>query len=187
MKKPTFLNGAGVAAVLAFATAAFVALLGLYLGAGFVVLIVVPAVAFVYIAYLLATSRERTGRLTTLAVWLGIALATAWLAPPLPLYVTVHLAAVWLVRSLYHHAGAIPALMDLALCGLGIAAFAWAFTRTGSVFLATWCFFLVQALFTAIPTSIRKSASKPRVSDNAKFERARRRANQALQILIKHS
>jgi len=187
MNRPTVLNGIGFAAALAFVTAACVALLSLYVGAGTVVLLAVPAVAFAYIAYLLVTSRERTGRLTTLTAWLAMALVTAWLTPPLTLYVTVHLAAIWLVRSLYYHAGIVPALADLALCSLGIAAFTWAFTRTGSVFLATWCFFLVQALFTAIPASITGNGRTAGMDYSADFERARRRADEALRVLIKHS
>jgi hypothetical protein len=187
MNRPTFLNGVGFAAALAFATAACVALLGLYIGAGLVVLFAIPAVAFAYIVYLLVSSRERTGRLTILAAWLVLAIVTAWLTPPLTVYVAVHLAALWLVRSLYYHASVVPALADLALLGLGIAAFAWALTSTGSVFLATWCFFLVQALFTAIPTSITGGCRTAGMTDNSDFERARRSADEALRVLINHS
>ena len=178
MNRPTFLNGVGLAAALAFVTAACVALLSLYIGAGLVVLFAVPAVAFAYVVYLLVSSRERSGRLTTLAAWLG---------PPLTVYIAVHLAALWLVRSFYYHAGVVPALADLALFGLGIAAFTWALTSTGSVFLATWCFFLVQALFTAIPASINGNSCTVGTADNTEFERARRRADEALRVLINHS
>lgn len=187
MNRPTFLHGVGFAAALAFVTAACVALLSLYVGAGLVVLLAVPAVAFAYIIYLLVSSRERTGRLTILAAWLVLAIVTAWLAPSLTAYVAVHLAALWLVRSLYYHAGIVPALADLALFGLGVAAFNWALTSTGSVFLATWCFFLVQALFTAIPTSIVGGCRTAGTTDNTEFERARRSADEALRVLINHS
>lgn len=187
MNRPTFLNGVGLAAALAFVTAACVALLSLYIGAGLVVLFAVPAVAFAYVVYLLVSSRERSGRLTTLAAWLVLAIVTAWLAPPLTVYIAVHLAALWLVRSFYYHAGVVPALADLALFGLGIAAFTWAFASTGSIFLATWCFFLVQALFTAIPASINGNSCTVGTADNAEFERARRRADEALRVLINHS
>lgn len=187
MNRPAFVNGVGFAAALAFVTAASVALLSLYVSGGLVVLFAVPAVAFAYIVYLLVSSRERTGRLTTLAVWLVMAIVTAWMAPPLTVYVAVHLAALWLVRSLYYHSGIVPALVDLGLFGLGIAAFTWALTSTASVFLATWCFFLVQALFTAIPTSITGGCRTADVTDNTDFERARRSADEALRVLINHS
>jgi len=61
----------------------------------------------------------------------------------------------------------------------------WALSRTGSVFLGTWCFFLVQALFTAIPSSVgakSRAGAIPQASDE--FERARRQADAALKQLI---
>jgi hypothetical protein len=107
-------------------------------------------------------------------------------APPLPLYLLIHVAAIWLVRSLYFYSGLLPALMDLGLSALSISATVWAITRWGSVLLATWCFFLVQALFVAIPPAI-KNKQEPganAAADNAHFERAKRQADAALRQLF---
>jgi hypothetical protein len=69
---------------------------------------------------------------------------------------------------------------------LSVSAAVWAISRTGSVFLATWCFFLVQALFVTIPPTVqRKTAMEqdhPSLSGN--FERAQRQADAALHQLI---
>jgi len=95
----------------------------------------------------------------------------AWfIAPPLMLYLLVHLGAIWLVRSLYFYSSVLSALADLALNGLGLAAAIWAVTRTDSVFLGIWCFFLVQALFVNIPDSMRRKAGT-RESANARTDR----------------
>jgi hypothetical protein len=98
----------------------------------------------------------------------------------------IHVAAVWLVRSLYFYSGVMPALMDLGLSTLSVSATIWAITRSGSVFLATWCFFLVQALFVTIPPAIKKTKTPQRnaVAENENFERARRQADQALRQLF---
>jgi len=79
-----------------------------------------------------------------------------------------------------------PALMDLGLSTLSVSATIWAITRSGSVFLATWCFFLVQALFVTIPPAIRETKTPERnaAAENEKFERARRQADQALRQLF---
>jgi hypothetical protein len=76
--------------------------------------------------------------------------------------------------------------MDLGLSALSILAAVWAITQSGSVFLATWCFFLVQALFVAIPPAMKRGASPGRnsVVENESFERARRQADQALNQLF---
>jgi hypothetical protein len=54
------------------------------------------------------------------------------------------------------------------------------------VFLATWCFFLVQALFVAIPPAIKSAqkAQRNTAADNENFERAKRNADQALRQLF---
>ena len=76
--------------------------------------------------------------------------------------------------------------MDLGLNALSISASVWAITRSGSVFLATWCFFLVQALFVAIPPNVKgRAESVPdTVAQRETFERARRQADQALRQLF---
>ncbi len=186
MNRPGFLHGVIVAAILAFFASAIVATLTPFAGLGAVVRLVIPMLGLAYLLYLLNRTAERLGRVTTLTLWTAMAAATWWIAPPLPLYVLIHVGAVWLVRSLYFYSGIMPALMDLGLNALSVSAAVWAITRSGSVFLATWCFFLVQALFVAIPPAVQRKA-KPEMNtavDNDSFERARRQADAALRQLF---
>ena len=192
MKRPSFLHGVLVAAVLGFFASAVVATLTPFVGLGAVLRLVIPALGLAYLLYLLSRSKERVGRVTTLSLWAALAAITWWAAPPLPFYLLIHVGAVWLVRSLYFYSGVLPALMDLALSTLSVSATVWAITRSGSVFLATWCFFLVQALFVAIPSSV-KSEQKPfrntavrrnTAVESETFENARRQADQALRQLF---
>jgi len=181
MKRPTFFHGVVVAAIFAFFASAVIATLTPFVGFYSVIRFVIPALGLAYILYLFSRSKERVGRVTTLSLWSALAAVTWWLAPPLPLYLLIHVGAMWLVRSLYF-----PALMDLGLSALSITAAVWAITQSGSVFLATWCFFLVQALFVAIPPAVKRKATPARntVIENEPFERARRLADQALTQLF---
>ena len=186
MKRPSFLHGVIVAAILGFFASAVVATLTPFVGIGAVLRLVIPALGLAYLLYLISRSQERLGRVTTLTLGGALAAATWWIGPPLPLYLLIHVAAVWLVRSLYFYSGVLPALMDLGLNALSISASVWAISRSGSVFLATWCFFLVQSLFVAIPPAIQKKAraSQDTVTESEAFERARRQADQALRQLF---
>jgi hypothetical protein len=186
MKKPNFFHGVVVAAVLAFATSVVIGALTPLVGVGSVIRFVIPMISLAYILYLLRSSSERVGRITTISLWSALAITTWWVGPPLPFYVLVHVGAVWLVRSLYFYSGIFPALIDLGLSAMSVSAFIWAMSRTGSVFLATWTFFLVQALFVAIPASISGKKSDPGslASNNETFDRARRQADRALQQLF---
>lgn len=186
MKRPTFLHGVIVAAVLGFFASAIVATLTPFVGLGTVVRLVIPALALAYLLYLFSRSKERLGRVTALSAWIVLAVAAWWVGPPLPLYLLIHVAAIWLLRSLYFYSGLVPALMDLGISTLSISATVWAITRSGSVFLATWCFFLVQALFVAIPPALAKKRTEQRSTpvESEQFETARRQADQALRQLF---
>ena len=185
MKRPTFVHGVIVAAVLGFFASAIVATLTPFVGIGTVVRLVIPALALAYLLYLFSRSTERLGRVTALSAWTVLAVLTWWIAPPLPLYLLTHVVAIWLLRSLYFYSGVVPALMDLGISTLSISATVWAITRSGSVFLATWCFFLVQALFVTIPTRWRRgNRGTPVRPDNAdRFQHAHRAAEAAVRKL----
>jgi hypothetical protein len=186
MKRPSFIHGVIVAAILGFFASAIVATLTPFVGLSAVLRLVIPGLGLAYLLYLFSRSPERVGRVTTLSLWSALAAVTWWIAPPLPFYLLIHVAAVWLVRSLYFYAGVMPALMDLGLSALSISATVWAITRSGSIFLATWCFFLVQALFVTIPPALKGKQKTLRNTpvDNENFERAKRQADQALRQLF---
>jgi len=186
MKRPSFFHGVVVAAVFGFFASAVVATLTPFVGLGVVLRLVIPALGLAYLLYLFSRSEDRVGRVTTLALWSALAAVTWWVAPPLPLYLLIHVAAVWLVRSLYFYSGVLPALMDLGLSTLSVSATVWAITRSGSMFLATWCFFLVQALFVAITPSVKSGQKSLRNTavESETFENARRQADQALRQLF---
>ena len=186
MKRPSFFHGVLVAGVLGFFASAIVATLTPFVGFGAVLRLVIPALALTYLLYLLSRSEERVGRVTTLFLWSALAAVTWWVGPPLPLYLLIHVGAIWLVRSLYFYSGVMPALLDLGLSSLSICATVWAIVQSGSVFLATWCFFLVQALFVVIPPAVNRKhgATLNATTDRKKFEHAKRNADQALRQLF---
>ena len=184
MKRPSFFHGVIVAAVLGFLASAVVATLTPFVGLGAVIRLVIPALALAYLLYLFGRSEERVGRVTTLSLWAALAAVTWWVAPPLPFYLLIHVGAIWLVRSLYFYSGLVPALLDLGISALSVSAMVWALSRSGSVFLATWCFFLVQALFVAIPPAIKSRKAKQTKTHNDNFAHAKRNADKALRQLF---
>ena len=186
MKRPSFIHGVIVAAVLGFVASVTVAALTPFVGLGAVIRLVIPALALAYLLYLFSRCTEKLGRVTTLTFWSALAAATWWFAPPLPLYLLIHVGAIWLVRSLYFYSGLVPALMDLGVSTLSVSATVWAITRSGSVFLATWCFFLVQALFVTIPPALKRkqATAAAGAADNSSFDNARRQADTALRQLF---
>ena len=186
--RPSLLAAILVALATSASGAALVAAFAPLLGTDAALRAAVAVVAAGYVMYLLAKSSERVGRATTAVVWLALS-ACAWLAGvPLAAFVLLQVAMLWLVRSLYFYSGVLPALLDLALTALGVALAAWAAARSGSPFLALWCFFLVQALTVLVPSAIapcgaaeRGAPASPGAGDA--FERARRAAEGALRRL----
>jgi hypothetical protein len=167
--------------VLSLCGAAVLAALTPFAGTGLATRAVVSLLGFGYVLYLVGKSGERVGRITTIVLWVAAASVT-WLAGlPIVGYVLVHVGLVWLVRALYYYSGVLPALADLALALLGAAFAAWAAQRSGSAWLALWCFFLVQSLYVLIPTSLGGNASTT-TGDDA-FARAHRAAEAAVRRL----
>jgi hypothetical protein len=185
MKQPTFFEGVAVALVASVAGGVLYTALTSVFAGGTVLRLLVAGLGLGYVIYLFSRSRERIGRLTALGFWLIAAGAAWWLAPSLPLYLLVHLGLIWLIRSLYFYSSLLFALADLGLGGLGLAAAVWASIHTGSLFLAIWCFFLLQALFIAIPASLdsRKPLRQPAPDREDRFRRAHRAAETAIRKL----
>jgi hypothetical protein len=189
---PSLFHGVVAALVFSLCGAALLAALTPIVGAASALRAVVALLGLAYLLYLLGRSGERTGRITTVAVW-SVATAAIWFAePPLAVFVLLHACMIWLVRSLYHHSSVLSALGDLALSTLAVAFAAWAASRSGSVWLALWCFFLVQAFFALLPSPMGGAIGGAigggarggaRVEDGEAFERAHRAAQAALRRL----
>jgi hypothetical protein len=161
--------------------AALLAASSIWFGAPTALRGVIALLGLAYAVYVIGLSGERVGRITTIASWLAVA-GVAWILPlPLAGYALVHLGLAWLVRSLYYYSGLLPALADLALCVLGAAFAVAAAERSGSAWLAFWCFFLVQSFHVLIPASLTRPATAER-SDDA-FTRAHRAAEAAVRRL----
>lgn len=182
MKRPSFLEGVGVALVATIGGGVFFSALTTVFVSDFVLRLLVAAMGLFYVFYLLYRSGEKVGRITSITAWL-IAAAVIWLMGlSLPLYLLAHLGLVWLIRSLYFYSSLISALVDSGLVLFGLASAVWAVLQTGSLFLSVWCFFLVQALFVVIPNSWKRS-SQQRTDTNStedSFQSAYRTAQAAL-------
>ena len=182
MKRPTFLQGVGLALIAALLGEILFVTLSPLLGSYSALQWVIALGSFSYILYLLRASGERLGRLVTLAAWLVVTVVSMWLSPHLMAYLLAHVALLWLVRSLYFHASLFPALADLGLNILAVCAAVWATLQSGSLWLALWCFFLVQALFVMLPQKMN-GMSRGGITDNDPFEQAQRSAQSALRKL----
>jgi len=182
MRMPTFLEGVLVALVASVAGSVLHAATT-FLGGTRGPWLLVALLGLGYVLYLLRRSPVRAGRVAAFAAWGAVAGLLGLAAPSLAVYVVLHVAALWLLRSLFFHARPLAALADLALSGIALAAGLWAFAHTCSLLLGLWCFFLVQALFVAIPQGgmTRRVAAPPPADD--RFETAHRAAEAAVRRL----
>lgn len=183
MKRPTLLEGIALALVMSIVGGVVYSALAAYLPAGPALRFLIAAMGLAYAVYLLSRSPARVGRITALAVWVAVA-GVLWLAgPSMTLYALVHVGVIWLLRSLYFHSSLLSVLADLGLNGLGLAAALWAALQSGNIFLALWCFFLVQALFVAIPPRVGRKDKETQADAQDGFERAYRAAENAVRNL----
>jgi hypothetical protein len=180
MKRPTFLQGVVVAFVFALAGAAAYTTLGFLLNPAVLVKLLIATFAGLYVLYLLAVIRAKTGRLAVPALWLAGAVAAWLLVPGLTLFFITHLGMVWLIRSIYFHSSVLPALLDLGLCGLSLLAAIATARHSHSIFLTIWSCFLIQALFVAIPSLIKTRRVERGDTPEQRFNRALHSAEAAV-------
>ena len=185
MKRPGFFEGVAVAFAASLGGGAlFAALTTVFAGAS-VLRLLIAVIALAYVLYLLGRSAQHIGRITALALWCVVAGVAWFMDPPLLLYVLIHLGLVWLIRSLYFYSSVLCALADLGLTGMGLAVAIWAVVQSESMFLSLWSFFLVQALFVAIPARMTGKPGERKSHDEAEdpFQRAHRAAEAAVRKL----
>jgi hypothetical protein len=179
---PSFGHSLGAALLFSLCGAAVLVALAPFAGSGTALRAVIMLLGLAYVLYLLGKSGERVGRIATVALWIAAASGTWFMGLPLVAYALVHVGLVWLVRSLYYYSGLLPALADLGLSLLGAAFAVWAAQRSGSAWLAFWCFFLVQAFHVLIPATLGGRAGPSTGGDDA-FARAHRAAEAAMRRL----
>ena len=185
MRQPTFMEGVAVALAASVLGSVLHTALTSIFTSDWVLRMLIAGIGCGYVVYLLSRSRERVGRTVTLVAWTLLAVALWLIKPSLTTYVVTHVVLIWFVRAAYFYSSVVPTLIDLGLTGLSLAAAVWAGHLTGSVFLITWCFFLVQALFVCIPNRIPRLAERGAADGEGvqRFERAYQAAESALRRL----
>ena len=185
LSKPSLTRELVIGFVLSLVGAAFAASLTFVLPAGDVYRAVVAALGLAYVLHRLSHATERVGRVVTVVVWCAAAITIWIVAPPFAVYVVVHAGLIWLVRTFYVHSDLRGAVADLALSVMSLVFAVWALRHTGSFFFGAWCFFLIQAMYVAIPYWLAKRVPHGSAGDlpEDRFARAHRCAQEALKRL----
>lgn len=186
--RPSLLSEIGLAFGLSLVAGAVGSSLALVLPTQVVIRALVAGLTLAYVLYRLCRGQEKTGRIVTLGGACAVSAAAWLLDASMPAYLGIHVAMIWLVRSLYTHRDLREAAIDLGLSALGLAFAIWAAQRSQSLFVATWCFFLLQAMHGAIPAWTQRAyrggeLPQPDETSTDAFANAHRAAEAALQRL----
>lgn len=185
MKSHSFIQGVGLALVVSLLGSLLFALFKQTASTELAWRLVIALAAAAYLLFLLRGSSARVGMVTTVLAWSAISGLTWLLHPSLLVYLLIHMGLLWLVRSLYFYRNLLAVLMDMGLQGISFATAVWALQETGSILPCLWSFFLVQALFVAIPPHGfgAKQPSLDSTGEGAGFQRAYLSAEAALRRL----
>ena len=187
-RAPSFLGEIVFGFVVSLVAAALALSLSFVVPAAFVARLIVAGLGLTIVLRTIRRSDEKTGRIVTTAIWFAAA-AALWLTGiGLPAYVIAHVALVWLVRSLFAYTRLVEAGLDLGLGLLALSFAIFAAVRTESVFLATWCFLLIQAFHVTVPALVSKVKApagdeEPFDDPNRGFAEAFKAADEALRRL----
>jgi len=189
MKPMSFLRGVGIAFAIALAVSVLFSVLTSVGGSFAALRSLIPIAGFAYLLLLMARSPQRSGKVTAILVWAAAATCLWFFVPGIALYLLLHGLLIWAIRSLCWYSSLLPALLDLGLTLMSLAAAVWAGQHTGSLFLSVWSLFLVQTLFVFIPTTApkKKRATTAASDPEDAFARAERVAQTALRRLAANS
>lgn len=186
MHRPTLLEGVLVALVLSLSVSPLIALVQLAVGSLLAWKLGVIAMAYTYICYLLRRSR-RSGRLTLGLLALTVLLAGLVFNLRFPAILLLCVTLIWGMRSFAYSRSLVSTVLQGIVSGLGCGAALMMYGHSGSLALAIWSFFLVQAAFVLIPAQgIRRPAVSLGLTPGSPpdgFGRAYHAAEQALERL----
>ena len=187
MHRPTLLEGVLVALVLSLSVSPLVVLGQLSVGSLLAWKMVLVAMTYTYICYLLARSGRRSGRVTLGLLALTVLLVSLVLSLRFVTMLLLCVTLMWGMRSYAYSRSLVSAVLQGGVCVLGCSAALMGYRHSGSLVLATWSFFLVQAAFVLIPAQCLRRPVMPAGATQGDtpdgFGRAYHAAEQALERL----
>lgn len=187
MSRPTLLEGVLVALVLSLSVSPLVVLVQLAVGSLLAWKIGLMAVAYTYLCYLLMRSGRKSGRVTLGVLALTVLLAGLVFNVRFSTILLLCVTLIWGMRSCAYSRSLVSTVLQGCVCGLGCGAALMIYGHSGSLALAIWSFFLIQAAFVLIPApGLRWPARPPGVTPGGapdSFGRAYHAAQQALERL----
>lgn len=154
--------------------------------AAFLLRVIVTAIGCANAIYLLSRSSRKVARLSAFTLWALLATNGFIFVDSLFGLIVLHCFMIWLLRSVYFRASPGAALLDLGLCALSLVVAIRVFGHTGSLALAIWCLFLIQALVAMIPADFKRRSTSDyplQMQQSDRFDRAWRSAERALRKL----
>jgi len=133
--------------------------LRLVLGASLAWKAAIVVMAYAYIVYLLAQSGRTAGRTTLAVLSLLVFLASLMWGLPWSSVALIAMGLMWGVRAYAYSQSLVAALLHGGICLLGLGAALWAYAHSGSLALATWSFFLMQAACVWVPPRLAQRTS----------------------------
>lgn len=178
MNAAGFWRGVGLAVLLSAAGGALFALFSPLLGSSLTLRSVLLLVAGACLLDLLMRNPRAAGRLLCAIGAVLLALLLLAFDPPLVIWWILPTAYLWLLRSLGRGATPLRAAADGVLTVVGLACALASLRHSGSVWLALWCWLLLQAIAGAITAP--KHGQAP---ESDRFSHAFRSAEAALRNL----
>ena len=177
-----FFSHAGAALLIAGTTSVLVAATAPVLDEPTALKLGVALAGGAYAAFLLAHRDVRVGRIAVSSMWLVGTAALWFMAPSFLAFVALQVFALWLVRTIAMRRGALASVLGLVTTLLAtLIGFSTA-NHTGSFFLATWSFFLVEAFQVGLPAQwpLARKSPRPGTTADEVFLRARQTADNAI-------
>jgi len=137
-----------------------------------------------YLGFIIRRSPLIAGRIILLAINLSIVLISLFWVKHTSTLLVIYLTMIFCNRSLLCYANLLAIMSDLGLCLLSASTAFWLLANSYSILTALWCFMLLQALHTLLPSKKVSHAKRQPAPSQDKFNHALQSAEGALQKLL---
>ena len=140
---------------------------------------------FLYSVLILKKSQTKIGQVSLLFSFIACSAALLVFDASIYWFIFSALVMIWVTRLIFSQSSLFNACYSAILLGGGITAACAVLVTTRSWFLAFWCFFLIQILFSCAPNLFTRKVTQTSAQSEQSFKNAFQSANKALENLSK--
>jgi len=144
----------------------------------------ITLVLALYLSFIISKSQIKAGKLSLISLNLSMLLISLYFINEVTALLISYLCLIFINRAILSYGYRLSVLADLGLCLVSASAVLYLIDHGYSYLMALWCFLLLQALHSLLPSKKSIKNKKQRINSQDKFDQALHSAEEALHKIL---